>query len=293
LRHNPVDLAHVHIAPHSFQLLVAATSAACTGTGPVCAKGAVLSAPWSLLSLALLPADNKGQFAPCARGDFDRYWRRIGANLASYSAGRTVIVEPGWEANLGSALHPWGVDDISQADGFKNCWSHAVRSVKLTFPAAKIAWTNAKRFEKNFSVDDINPGTVPGTDALIDFYGLMYYDNMLPLNSQATWDKYVDAATGFGGSPFGIGAWLRYAKAHGKKLGISEWGVWWHNRLTAAQADDPVFVRNVYRFVAQHQPDVAYEAYQNNGPPGDSHKLCPDTPFPNSAAEYAADFSHF
>src|SRR3954454_277721 len=168
LRHNPLDIAHVHIEPRNFQLLVAATSAGCvTGAGPVCAKDAVLAAPWSLLSLALLPTDNKGQFAQCARGDFDAHWRQIGANIASYSAGHTVIVEPGWEANLGSTLHPWGVEDISQAEGFKNCWSHAVRGVKLMFPAAKIAWTNAKRFLENSSVDDINPGTVPGTDALI------------------------------------------------------------------------------------------------------------------------------
>src|SRR3954453_3264892 len=82
LRHNPVDLAHVHIAPPSFRLLVASSKAQCVKTATmVCARDAVLAAPWSLLSLALLPADHEGQFAPCARGDFDGYWSQIGANI--------------------------------------------------------------------------------------------------------------------------------------------------------------------------------------------------------------------
>ena len=41
-------------------------------------------APLFVVSMALLPSDNKGQFAQCAAGAFDGYFRQIGANLQAH-----------------------------------------------------------------------------------------------------------------------------------------------------------------------------------------------------------------
>src|SRR4051794_40409791 len=129
--------------------------------------------PKTLASFALLPTGNKGQFAACAAGRFDGYWRQIGAALeAAAGATKTVFVEPGWEANLGSSVHPWGVDDVSQVPAYRACFRHAAAALRTAFPDAVIMWSSSKRYFKNYTVDQMNPG-----DQYFDHYGLLYYDN--------------------------------------------------------------------------------------------------------------------
>src|SRR5918911_2969360 len=116
LRGRAIDVTHVDVAPPSFGEMVQSSA------GWV--RLAAMQAPTALLSFALLPARNKGQFAECARGAFDGYWRQIGANLAKIR-GHKIIVEPGWEANIGSGSHPWGVDAAAQLPAYKACFRRA------------------------------------------------------------------------------------------------------------------------------------------------------------------------
>src|SRR4051794_18038144 len=277
LRGQPLDVNHVHVLAPDFAGLVQSSA----GWLQLAAK----QAPVALLSFALLPTNNNGQFAQCAAGQFDGSWRQIGANLARIT-GRTVIVEPGWEANIGSHSHPWGVDDISQVPDYRACFQHVAAALRATFPAVKIAWTNSKRYRLNYTVDQMNPG-----DPWFDYYGLMYYDNYKPLQSQATWDKYVNSYLSTGGSPSGIGSWLTYAASHGKKLGVSEWGIWDRPEWDTPTADDPVYIHNMYQFFKANAASIAYEAYQNNDTSTtDGHQLCPTTPFPRARDMYAQDW---
>jgi hypothetical protein len=279
LRGRAVDVTHVHVhvLGPDFPGLVQSSG----GWLQLAAR----QAPVVLFSFALLPASNKGQFADCAAGTFDGYWRQIGANLARITD-RTVIVEPGWEANLGSAVHPWGVDDVSQIPAYKACFQHAAAALRAAFPAVRIAWTSSKVYRKNYTVDQMNPG-----DAWFDVYGLLYYDNVKPLQRQTTWDKYVNSLNSTGRSPSGIGAWLAYATSHGKKLGVSEWGIWDRPEWDTATADDPVYIDNMYRFFKKNAANIAYEAYQNNNTSAtDGHQLCPTTPFPRAQRMYAQDW---
>lgn len=287
LRGQPLDVQHWHVAPTDFPTMVAHAQ------GWVTRSVRSAPAPLALLSFALLPAANKGQFAECARGDFDPSWRLIGAVLAAIDTGHTIIVEPGWEANLGSGTHPWGVDDIAQVPDYKACFQRASAALRLTFPMVKIAWSSSKMYRRNFTPDDMMPDP-----ASFDYFGLLYYNtyrNPRPQPpqpiTQATWDKYVNSTDSTGHSPSGIGSWLAYATAHGKPMGISEWGVWWHNRLTAAQADDPVYIHNMAQFLWNNASSIAWESAQDNGIPGtDDHRLCPTTNFPNAAVQYGIDF---
>jgi hypothetical protein len=287
LRGAPLDVEHWHVSAPTYPGLVTAAQKWIT------ASSRRTPAPVVLLSFALLPAANKGQFAECARGDFDTYWQAIGTALSRIDTGHSVIVEPGWEANLGSAPHPWGVDDIAQVPDYRACFQRASTALRLTYPVAKVAWTNSKIYRRNYTPDDMMPDAKS-----FDYFGLMYYDNVynprplpkLPI-TQATWDKNVNGTNGTGGSPSGIGSWLAYATAHGKPLGVSEWGLWDTAALTAAQADDPVYVGDMAAFFRANAPSIAYESYQNNGVPGtDDHRLCPTTAFPDGAAAYAAAF---
>src|SRR4051812_27351074 len=104
LRGRAIDVTHVHVTPPSFGEMVQSSA------GWV--RLAARQAPVALLSYALLPTGNKGQLEACAAGRFDGYWRQIGASLAGIE-GHRIIVEPGWEANIGSRSHPWGVDNAS------------------------------------------------------------------------------------------------------------------------------------------------------------------------------------
>jgi hypothetical protein len=74
---------------------------------------------------------------------------------------------------------------------------------------------------------------------------------------------------------------------------VGEYAVWQQGGLAAAQADDPVYIDNMYRFFQANAADLAYETYFNSMP--DQHTLCNDngtpTAYPNAAARYKADWS--
>ena len=277
LRGRPIDVQHFHVGYRGATWKDQVTAARNW------VSGAIRSGPpVSLASFWLLTDGTKGQFSACAAGRFDGYWRAIGTALkAAAGAGKRVIVEPGWEANIGSGSHPWGVDDASQVERYKACFRRAAAALRQSFPGVTIAWTNAKLYRRNYTVAQMDPGVE-------DAYGLMYYDNYLPTQSQATWDRYVDGHDGTGGSPSGIGSWLAYARAHGKKLGLTEWGIWDTDQVSTRQADDPVYIDDMYRFFRDNAASIGWEAYQNNVTSADDgHQLCPTTPFPRARDMYA------
>jgi beta-mannanase len=242
-------------------------------------------APLSVVSLPLLTTDTQGQFAQCAAGAFDNYWRQIGANLKAIGA-QGMVVRLGWEANIGSDNHPWGVDTPDQVPSFVQCWRHAAAQIESTAPGILFEWTNAKK-TANTSISVLN--MYPGDD-VVDLWGVHYYDGGPLKNTQAIWDKYYNMT--FNGGPWGLGTWLATAQQHGKKLAVSEYGISQQDGQTAAQADDPVYTDNMYRFFKSNASSIAYESYFNAMP--DQHTLCnadgTPTAYPNAAATYQADW---
>jgi hypothetical protein len=272
LRGRALDVEHLYIAPPSFDQMV-------TNTG-TWVRNYGRKAPLLIVSLALLPSNNKGQFAQCAAGAFDGSFRQIGANLKAVGAQGTVV-RLGWEAAIGSGSHPWGVDTPDQVPAYKACWRHAALALKAGGPNLNVEWTNAKKTSNTaLHVLDMYPG-----DDVVDLWGVHYYDSGPEKSTQALWDKYYNIT--YNGGPWGLGTWLAAAKAHGKKLAVGEYGIWRQGATTAAQADDPVYVDNMYRFFRGNAGSIAYETYFNTG--GD-HSLCPRTRFPQAAARYRADW---
>jgi hypothetical protein len=249
-------------------------------------RGQVRKAPLAVVSLPLLTDDTQGQFGPCAAGAFDASWRQIGTNLNAAGA-QGMVVRLGWEANIGSGSHPWGVDSPDQVASYKACWRRAATQLKATAPGTLLEWTNAKKTSNTaLNVLAMYPG-----DDVVDLWGVHYYDSGPLKSTQAIWDKYYNIT--YNGGPWGLGTWLAAAKQHGKKLAVSEYGVWQRDALTAAQADDPVYIDNMYRFFKTNAADIAYESYFNAKP--DDHALCnadgTPTAYPNAAAMYQADWS--
>jgi hypothetical protein len=121
LRSRTLDAINVYLTPPSFAQMVTNAGAWIQRYGA--------KAPLLIVSMALLPAQNKGQFAQCAAGAFDGYFRLIGAGIQKTTA-NGVVVRLGWEANLGSKVHPWGVDTPDQVPLYKLCWRHAALALK-------------------------------------------------------------------------------------------------------------------------------------------------------------------
>ena len=55
----------------------------------------------------------------------------------------------------------------------------------------------------------------PGDD-VVDLIGVHYYDTGPLKNTQAIWDKYYNIT--YNNGPWGLGAWLKFARDHKKKI---------------------------------------------------------------------------
>ena len=122
--------------------------------------------------------------------------------------------------------------------------------------------------------------TYPG-DAYVDLFGVHYYDNDPAMPTQAAWDEMLNATRRNVGGPHGIGQWLSTAQAYGKKLSVSEWGVW--RKSTNPRPDNPTYVENMYRFFRANAASIAYENYYNCPV---VHKIFPGESFPLASAAY-------
>jgi hypothetical protein len=223
----------------------------------------------------MVPGSAKGQFAACAAGAFDHYFRDFGRLMGEDGAGGAVV-RLGIEPNVGSIVHPWGVDSADQIPAWIGCFRREAAALKSVAPNLKIEWTMAKRGKLALNVMSLYPG-----DDAVDLFGVHYYDTGPVKSTQALWDRYYGAML-YGG-PWGLGSWLSTAVAHGKGLAVSEWGVWDQGQGAAA-ADDPVYIRNMYAFFKAHATDLAYESYFDDRP--GVNQIFPAGPFPKASAAY-------
>jgi hypothetical protein len=147
-----------------------------------------------------------------------------------------------------------------------------------------IEWTSSKKTSnKALHVMNLYPG-----DDVVDLMGVHYFDAWPLKNTQDIWNQYYNIT--YNGAPWGIGAWLAEARKHHKKLGVAEWGIKRLPGQSAAQADDQVYMHNMYQFFKNNASDIAYEAYFNgNTGEGDSG-LCPGKLFPKATAAYKLDW---
>lgn len=272
LRGDPLDATNVFPGISSWSTLTTHTTGRST-------------TPVRVTSLALLPRTAAGQFQACADGQFDSSYKTVALNLAANGA-RTNVVRLGWEANIGSDSHPWGVDTAAQIPLFKSCWRHAAQVMKAAYPNIKMDWTSAKKTQTSaFIATDLYPG-----GDVVDIIGVHYYDSGPEKNTQALWDKYYNMT--YRGGPWGLGTWLNYARSQGKPLSVGEYGVWAANGVSISAADDPVYINNMANFFRSNAPNIAYETYFNSLP--NEHMLCSSkgtpTNFPKAAAAYAAGF---
>lgn len=243
---------------------------AAAGSGTLRSRAA--AAPQLVVSLPLLPLSSSMQHAACASGAFDGYFRGIGAALRANGAG-TAVIRLGKEANRGRP--PYGYSSAGQLPAYRGCFQHASRALKQGAPQLTIEWTNARQTLSSVNALDAYPG-----GDVVDIIGVHYYNNpgLGTIATQADWDtEYTETYPS--GGPLGLGAWLDAARARGKRLAVSEWGLWG----TSSVADTPVYVENMFRFFRTHASQLAYESYFQCAA---LHQMYPSTKFPRASGTY-------
>ncbi len=226
------------------------------------------------LAIGVTPVPDKVErsFDACASGAFDSYFRAIGRILVDRGVPNTII-RLAWEAN--GSWFPWSAG--KDPEGYKQCFRQAAETIKGVDKRLLIEWPMAGKGHLPFSVERIYPG-----DDVVDIVGITLYDRYPTATTQAVWDDLY-MKTHLGG-PYGPGAWVEFAKRHGKPLGIGEWGVS-DGFKPGVGSDNPLFIENVFAFFARNAGHIAYETYYNCQENG-IYRLYPKAANPKASSAY-------
>jgi hypothetical protein len=235
------------------------------------------------VGVPLVPLSHRGRLAECAAGSFDRHIAALGARLVANGAA-SGYMRLGYEMNHSDFAWAATGDGAS----WRRCYRRWV-SVLRNVPGQRFrfVWNPNGRGSFTFAhpVENLYPG-----NAYVDVIGVDYYDRCPAIRSQADWDERYDQRIKRTGTPDGIGRWLAYAKAKGKKLAVPEWGIGGPQGCSSPGYDNPLYITNMLRFFRRNAAWIAYEAYFNGGDPGSrkSYRLAPTAHHPRAAAAYRA-----
>jgi hypothetical protein len=207
------------------------------------------NAPQTLvLGLPPFPENVGASMGACASGAYNQQWRQFGTTIKGSGISERTIVRLGWEFN--GNWYAWSARNPGE---FAACWRQVVSSAESTAPGLRWDW-NTNRGPSQLGIDsrDAYPG-----DAFVDIVGVDSYDGWPGVKSEADWNEHLNGS-------YGLKFWADFARQHGKKLSIPEWGVYpgtaWagHNG-----GDNPLYVNKMFGFFRSQQDNLAYEAYFN------------------------------
>lgn len=197
---------------------------------------------------------NGGNLAACARGDYDDEQREVARRLVNNGVGDAEI-RLGWEAS--GDWFAWTAVG-KPADQWKTCFTRVAKAIKSVSPRFRISWSMAKK--GRIDVRTIYPAEAPITNI-----GVSHYDDP---EDRFGYETYK-------GGPWGLRAWLEFARSKGKKFAIAEWGV-------GRSGDNPQYIQNMHDFLKWAGGSIAHEAYFNTG----KYQLYPVGPNPKSSERY-------
>ena len=186
--------------------------------------------------------------------------------IRSYGLGSSII-RLGWEFN--GKWYPWAATNPT---AWAACWRQAVTSARSTAPGLRWNW-NVNRGLSSALADPTR--AYPGND-YVSMIGIDTYD-WWPSVAAGGWQTQLNGKQG-------LNYWLAFAKAHGKKLSVPEWG----NKASGGSAggDDPQFVRDMRAFFAANAPSIAFESIFQGAVSGYNSGRT----MPNAARAYQAGF---
>jgi len=247
--------------------------------------GLVADGAAAVVALGLMPETHRAQHRQCRLGQFDPQIRSVGAALVRAGTPRAIL-RLGWEANRLNG-YPWNV--TGDGSEYKACFRRWV-SVLRTVPGQRFVIDWNMQDKSIFPLDQMYPG-----DDVVQIIGINPYDRCPPLRTEAQWNAWYNSKHKDGRNPRGIGTWLAFARQHGKKFSVPEWGI--GGPLVPISKcggesgiDNPFFIRKMFGFFQANAADIAYEGYFNGHgaetASRGSHKLAPTIYNPLSSAAY-------
>jgi hypothetical protein len=213
----------------------------------------------------------QGNNADCARGAYDVHWKRFGKFLVDNGHADSII-RIAWEFNGTFTYYHSDADPTN----FKECFRKVATAIRSTDPQVKIDWT----FNGHNSTVPAG-GTpwpaYPGDD-YVDFIGVDPYDHYPPAKDEATWQQQCNG-------PNGLCYAMKFAREHGKKVGVGEWGVASCSRNGGG--DNPFYIRKMHETFMANQDVMGYENYYDDRMPNNvCSSIVNGGQNPKSSAEY-------
>jgi hypothetical protein len=220
-----------------------------------------------VFALPLFPENIGDTVNGCIAGNYEGHWRTFAKTMASTGlAAQGSIIRLGWEMNLHT---DWG-----NPAQFAACWRNIVSTVKAIAPGLLWDW-NVNRGSSTGMPGANVLSAYPGNN-YVNIIGVDSYDDWPPATTGTGWQQQLDG-------PYGLDYWLAFAKEHGEKFSVPEWGVdsnvAWGDE---ASGDDPGYIEDMYNFFVANSAALAFEAYFNS----DGTAIYDPVQNPNSSAEY-------
>ena len=223
----------------------------------------------------MLPQNVAGvSISACAAGSYNSYWRQFGTNISAYGLGKSII-RLGWEFNGN-----WYIWQASNPSTWVKCWQHIVTSARTTAPGLQWDWNVNRGRSAGLSDPTL---AYPG-DAYVDTVGVDSYDSWPAATTSANWNQQLNGTQG-------LMYWFDFAKTHGKKFAVPEWG----NMMPGSTApgknaggDDPAYVNDMLGFFRAHSANTAWES--NFQGPSTGGVYGAGTRVPKASAAYQAGF---
>ena len=224
--------------------------------------------PYTLVvTVAMLPTHvPRVSIRACAKGAYNAHWRRFGRVIRSYGLGSSII-RLGWEFN--GKWFRWAATDPT---AWAKCWQQAVTSARSTAPGLRWDWT----VNRGVSSALADPTRAYPGNRYVSMIGIDSFD-WWPSVASGGWHQQLYGKQG-------LNYWLAFAKAHGKKLSVPEWGSRRYGR--SAGGDDPRYVQDMRAFFAANAHYIGFEA-NFQGSSGNYHA---GHTMPHAAQAYKAGF---
>ncbi|WP_241834963.1 glycoside hydrolase family 26 protein [Pseudofrankia asymbiotica] len=229
------------------------------------------SFPGKLVISQPLYPEGVGNNAECATGAYNDQWKRFGAFLVSKNRADT-IVRIGWEFN-GWFMY-WHVDP--DPTNWVKCFQNVASAIRSTDPDVKIDWT----FNAHGSPvpDGGTPWPAYPGDEYVDYIGIDPYDMFPPSPDEATFDRQCN-------DPNGLCYAAGFAREHGKKLSVGEWGV--TSCSGDPGGDNPLYIKKMWEAFVANKDVMGYESYYDDPMPNNvCSTILNGGVNPNSSAEY-------
>jgi hypothetical protein len=219
-----------------------------------------------VVSQPFWPEGTGGSMDACASGAYNENWARYGANIQETGRIDSIYTRLAWEFN--GNWFDWSADDPGQ---WVDCFRTVVDAIRSEAPDARIEWNINGHGSHTCGGDAWN--CYPGDD-YVDVVGIDTYDHY---PNAPTAEEFADRCNG----SEGLCSVIDFARAHGKEVGVSEWGVIDSGH---SPVDNPVYIEQMYETFAANSDVIAYETYFNSSQHGTG--LANPNQNPNSSDTY-------